>query len=202
MTINFDDYASETSWTLKDSNGATVDSGNGYANGASGITKNFDLPAGCYVFTISDSYGDGICCSYGNGSYTLVAGGTTEASGGAFGSGETTNFCVGGASPATATEIKGGSENVAADAQYLPEFYSTVYPNPATSQISIAIEGMKDAQYNLVDMFGRTISKGEIVEGKATLDLRNLSKGVYFIRVNDGTSTITEKFHQEIKFKP
>lgn len=197
LNINFDQYASETTWTLKDSNGATVDSGSGYANGATNFTKNFDLPAGCYDFTISDSYGDGICCSYGNGDYTLVAAGTTVASGGAFGSGETTNFCVGGATatpPPTVTEISGGREGVDAEPQYLEEFYTTVYPNPATTNVSIVIEGMKNAEYTVVDLFGRAILKGEISEGRATIKLSNLSKGVYFIKVDDGNAVVTKKF--------
>ena len=33
---------------------------------------NACLPDGCYDFVIYDSYGDGICCSYGIGSYTLT----------------------------------------------------------------------------------------------------------------------------------
>ena len=44
------------------------------------------------------------------------------------------------------------------------------------------------------DLFGRAILKGEILEGKATINLQKLSKGVYFIKANDGSSTITEKF--------
>ena len=53
------------------------------------------MPDGCYDFTIYDSYGDGICCSYGLGNYILTeVDGTVLASGGAFGSQEITNFCV------------------------------------------------------------------------------------------------------------
>lgn len=40
-------------------------------------------------FTINDSYGDGICCSYGSGSYTVKVNGNTVLSGGDFGSSET-----------------------------------------------------------------------------------------------------------------
>ena len=29
------------------------------------------LPESCYVFTIKDNAGDGICCSFGDGNYTL-----------------------------------------------------------------------------------------------------------------------------------
>ena len=49
---------------------------------------------------MKDSYGDGMCCSYGSGSYSLDDSSGNLASGGSFGSSETTNFCVGGGTPA------------------------------------------------------------------------------------------------------
>ena len=60
------------------------------------------IPAdACISFTIEDSYGDGICCNYGNGSYTVTDGlGNIVVQGGQFGSEEeivfeTGNFTVG-----------------------------------------------------------------------------------------------------------
>ena len=47
------------------------------------------------TFTIYDSYGDGICCSFGNGSYEVIVCGVTVASGGNFGAQESTSFNVG-----------------------------------------------------------------------------------------------------------
>lgn len=95
ITIVTDNYASETSWTLKNASGSTIASGSGYNNNSTNTITQC-LPNGCYDFTINDSYGDGICCSYGNGSYTIKQGSTTLASGGSFSSSETKNFCVGG----------------------------------------------------------------------------------------------------------
>ncbi len=101
LTITLDNYPEETSWIIRNSGGTTVASGGTYGSQPDGSTvvENICLPAdGCYDFVISDSYGDGICCAYGSGSYTLVddSSGSTLASGGSFGSSETTNFCVGG----------------------------------------------------------------------------------------------------------
>ena len=40
---------------------------------------------GCYTLTMTDQYGDGMCCTYGDGSYTLTdADGNVLASGGDF----------------------------------------------------------------------------------------------------------------------
>ncbi len=105
ISITFDNYPEETSWNITNSNGATVASGGTYGNQADGstITITECLPDGCYDFTITDAYGDGICCSYGNGSYSVTGGGSTLASGSSFTSSETTNFCLGGGGGPTPT---------------------------------------------------------------------------------------------------
>lgn len=96
LSITFDNYPEETSWTVKNSGGTTVASGGTYGSQPDGSTLNLDvnLTAGDYTFTINDSYGDGICCSYGSGSYTLSSGSTTIKTGGSFSSSESTSFCI------------------------------------------------------------------------------------------------------------
>ncbi|MEL7531430.1 MAG: T9SS type A sorting domain-containing protein, partial [Bacteroidota bacterium] len=96
ISITLDNYPAETSWTITNDGGTIVASGSGYSGNGSSVSETVCLDDGCYDFTINDSYGDGICCSYGNGSYTVTADGASVASGGAFGSSETTNFCLGG----------------------------------------------------------------------------------------------------------
>jgi len=100
IIINFDNYPEETAWSLTNSSGDIVGSGGTYATQADGSTLVLTecVPNGCYDFTLTDTYGDGICCSYGSGSYSVTSGGTVLASGGSFGSFETTNICVGGGS--------------------------------------------------------------------------------------------------------
>ncbi len=103
LTITLDNYPEETSWTITNDGGATIASGGTYGSSPNGatITENICLVDDCYTFTINDSYGDGICCQYGNGSYSLTNGGTVLASGGSFGSSEATNFCIGSSGPDT-----------------------------------------------------------------------------------------------------
>merc|ERR1711884_542543 len=57
--------------------------------------------SGSYKFTITDAYGDGICCSYGNGGYSVKVDDKQVASGGQFGSSETKTFDVGSSTPTT-----------------------------------------------------------------------------------------------------
>src|SRR6187402_496294 len=65
VIITPDNYPSEVSWDL-------TAGGNTIANGGS-TGDTFCIPTGtCMIFTIHDSYGDGICCNYGSGSYTVL----------------------------------------------------------------------------------------------------------------------------------
>ncbi len=114
LTILTDNYPGETTWDVRDGGGNVLASGGPY--GATGTTyvENICVADACFDFTIYDSYGDGICCTYGSGSYTLTedASGSTLASGGSFGSLETTNFCVptGGGGPTCNDGIQNGDE--------------------------------------------------------------------------------------------
>jgi hypothetical protein len=96
VTINLDNYPGETTWDIKDGGGTTIASGGPYSGAGTTVVSDECLIDGCYDFTIYDSYGDGICCGYGTGSYEVTEGATVLASGGEFGSSETTNFCLGG----------------------------------------------------------------------------------------------------------
>ncbi|RME92173.1 MAG: T9SS C-terminal target domain-containing protein [Bacteroidetes bacterium] len=112
VTINLDNYPEETSWQITNASGSVMASGGTYGSQPDGstVSETVCLVDGCYDFTIFDSYGDGICCSYGNGSYTVTGPGGTLASGGAFGSSETTNFCFGGSGPTCDDGIQNGDE--------------------------------------------------------------------------------------------
>ena len=47
-----------------------------------------------YEFNISDVYSDGMCCAYGEGSYSIVVDGEVIATGGDFGASATERFCA------------------------------------------------------------------------------------------------------------
>lgn len=81
-----DNFPAETSWDVKDSAGNVIASGTSQSDS---ICVN---PGSCYRFTIYDSFGDGMCCNYGNGSYTLLLDGTVIRLGGSFTHNETTSF--------------------------------------------------------------------------------------------------------------
>ena len=95
LNLVLDNYPAETTWQLLNENLVEVYSGSGYTLANSAITESFDLEMNqCYTFTINDSYGDGICCSYGAGSYSIGSDGVSFG-GGDFGSSESVSFYIG-----------------------------------------------------------------------------------------------------------
>ena len=107
LSITLDNYPQETSWEIRDNTGTAVATGGTYGNQPDGatVTQVICLEDGCYDFIIRDTYGDGICCGYGNGSYLLSDdSGNTLASGGQFTSSETTDFCI-SSTPPPCTDI-------------------------------------------------------------------------------------------------
>lgn len=56
-----------------------------------------------------------------------------------------------------------------------------VYPNPAESLVNVTAEGLRNVE--LIDMMGRVISRNESSEAMMTIDLSNLTSGIYFLRV-------------------
>ena len=77
VTIVPDNYPNETSWELFADNVLVA------TGGINSDTVCVDTTA-CMVFEIYDTYGDGICCGYGQGSYTLTFDGVIMDEGGQF----------------------------------------------------------------------------------------------------------------------
>lgn len=97
LRLVLDNYGPETTWELRNAQDQIIEQGGPYPKAQAGtaVLDTFCLPNGCYRFKILDSYADGICCQYGNGSYLLRdANNNTLASGGSFPASEQTQFCV------------------------------------------------------------------------------------------------------------
>merc|ERR1712039_899889 len=103
--------------------------------------------SGSYTFTITDSYGDGICCSYGNGGYSVKVNDQQVASGGQFGSEETKSFQVGAAPPTTWAPVSPPTTSAP-----IPAPSSPVSP-PTTSAPIPAPSSPTSAPYNGVPTF-------------------------------------------------
>ena len=90
-----DNFPGEIDWVLTGTPGPNVDT-ESYNWGQNGqlFTYNYCLEDGCYTFTITDTFGDGICCWYGQGYYNIFVGGTLMATGGNYNYSESYTFCL------------------------------------------------------------------------------------------------------------
>lgn len=187
VDITTDRYASETSWSIKNAAGAVVSSGGGSwadltANGTTvrpTVTANLN-PNSCYTFEIVDSYGDGICCSYGNGVYTVKdATGATLATGGEFGDIEVKAF-------------KTGTLSV----NELNTIALNVYPNPASDVVNVSFEAANaDYAISLMDLQGRVVSTQMLSNAFGTqlisFSTESISKGSYIVSIKSNGMTTT-----------
>jgi thiol-disulfide isomerase/thioredoxin len=178
ITITPDNYGSETTWRLKDPNGNVVASGGPYVdndNTPDVVTVN-NLANGCHTFEIDDSYGDGICCSWGTGSFEIESNGTTLYQGGEFGSSDDRVFNVGGTNGINDLELV---SNV------------SVYPNPfndnATVSFNMVEEGVVTLEvYNTLGAKVIAENLGERAAGahNTNISARGLDAGVYMVNLN------------------
>lgn len=186
LTITLDNYPEETAWTLQ-TGGSTVAS-NSYSTAnpdGSTVVENINgLSSGDYTFTITDSFGDGICCGFGNGSYTLESSEGVIVSGGDFGASDVTNFCV------------DDTKSQALRTQPLAEADNNlfkVYPNPAETILHIDVQDQKIDNIKVFSMLGMLVN--EIQDsGIRSIDVTNYKTGTYFVRITSGDTVITRRF--------
>jgi len=93
-----DQFPTETSWGIADGLGQFVFFKEGgsynqqfqeYTETVSNLCRGYE-----YFFVVEDTYGDGICCSFGEGSYTGIFEGSTIFQGGEFGLQEVETFTL------------------------------------------------------------------------------------------------------------
>ena len=174
-----DNYGSETTWEFTDSSGNIVAQGGGYSNNNTSSSE-IEIPSAdeCYTFTINDAYGDGICCQYGTGSYSISDdSGNVIFSGGEFGSTESTTFRVG--------------ESLSLNS-FMDENLK-IFPNPSNGVFTIKTT-LTNSSYKVHNLIGQTIKSGFINNGTNSIDIRNSIDGIYFI-------TIESKNGEKIGYK-
>jgi hypothetical protein len=79
VQVQHSDYPEETGWTLRDSTGTLISSqSTGSFNTQGGIvTETSSVAPGIYIFEMTDTFGDGICCEFGSGSFSIAVNGET-----------------------------------------------------------------------------------------------------------------------------
>lgn len=181
VTLNLvtDRYAEENSWYLYNSQNQIVQSGVNLTNSTT-YNINFDnLAEDCYKFVLEDSYGDGICCQYGNGSYSLtLPNGEVIASGASFGDEAVVNFKVSGTL---------GISNLASNE-------IAVYPNPTNDIINLEVNNnLGKYTYEIYSALGQKVKQGNGI-GNQKVNLKQYGKGTFVINIKtENGKTITKK---------
>ena len=191
-TVNFeiktDNYCEETSWKLYNSSNQVVYQGGPYTAGSQDNTVfnywwNLN-PNMCYRLEVLDAYGDGICCTYGNGYYKVKSNGVEVLNGGQFGAVAKEPFAAGAA--------VGIEENVL-------EQGLNMFPNPTNGMLNVGFElsSATTVNFTVMNLLGERVlstSKGFGVGGQqTTLDLSSLPNGSYIVNVLADGLTATRK---------
>lgn len=182
LSLTTDTYGYETSWELISNNtGEVVAQGGNYGNNQT-ITQNFELTNGCYIFTIYDQYADGICCNFGQGSYTLTSGSDVIVTGGVFGASESTSFAINSTANIETTNLFDGI---------------TLYPNPTNSILNVKISDVMELPENLFiyNTLGQLVKTQKVTDSSdLSVDVSSFAKGVYLIQVTGQNSNKTLRF--------
>ena len=73
LIINADDYPSETSWEIYDEGTNQIVASGSLESGDEELVEEICLNYNsCFSLYVYDSYGDGICCSYGEGNFQIL----------------------------------------------------------------------------------------------------------------------------------
>ncbi|KAL9186751.1 hypothetical protein ACHAXT_010471 [Thalassiosira profunda] len=137
LKLKTDMFPAETSWMLVDSCSNVMVDALPLRSGLSPnttYTEQYCVDESAYEFTIFDLFRDGICCSYGSGSYNITYDGAVVASGdGKFGSTETKTF---GSCEQTATAGPEDAEETSTASPADPTIQATTVSPADLGQIS------------------------------------------------------------------
>ncbi len=181
VTINTDDFGSETTWEIKDdTSGVVLYSGGPYSDwDPQSYNEEVCLGHGCYTFTINDSWGDGQDGYTTDGSYAVNNATTSQNYGsgsGNWGYSASVNFCI--------------------DLTSTDEFSLTpviIYPNPA--QDFLYLENLaSDAIIVISDLSGKTIASFATAKNNQTVDISAIPAGIYNLSVTAGEYRFYDKF--------
>ena len=187
--INTDSYGQETSWDIRDSSNQILFSGGPFGNGVSIVRDSICMPDGCYYLNVYDSYGDGMCCAYGNGYFLMTnLNGDTLANGGQFTNQVTDTICFSSDTPS----------GIQAITKRTRQF--SVYPNPSNGRFHLRISDEIQAPWNIRLYSATGALVGAWKESSAKIDnaysLPGAAPGLYHLVILHGNAT----YEKQIEF--
>ena len=162
-----------------ENNGIIIDFGDSLENNTE-YNFNYCLEDGCYKFVINDSQGDGICCNYGNGNYSIIKELNNQVivTANQFTFSDTLYFC-----------------NTSLSILETPVNNDLIYPNP-----SVGIFFINNSYFSndipifakLFDLSSKQLFSEEI-KNTSTLNFTNLESGMYILKLEQNNIITTHK---------
>lgn len=177
LRLRTDGYPAETSWQIRTPGqlGTVVASGDGYTQTNTLLTIPICLPEGCYIFTMFDEFGDGLCCQWGQGFFELISpDGVMIGEGSQFTDKVSFNFCL---------PFQTGPNSIAEEVQGAGVI---IYPNPTDGSVRLSLPDSFDArQVRVTDLSGRVVIDSDMstLGNAPSLDLSGLSNGLYHVSI-------------------
>ena len=186
IIIKTDQYAYECSWKLSDGNGNVLEEADYYPQ-QQVVRDTVEVAlteAGCYVFEIFDSYGDG------GASYKIYDGSETRL----------VNGTASSYDDYKAINMKIWSMAVGLEEAEGAILQTLAYPNPVNDMLNLEISMLESTHANIsvVDMLGReVITLGEVALATGTnrfeINTSNLSNGAYFVKIISNSGITSKK---------
>ncbi len=186
--IRTDNYCEETSWKLYNANNQVIQQAGPYTQTTQdNTTFNYSWTLNtneCYRLEVLDSYGDGLCCTYGNGYYKLRSNGVIITEGAEFGGVAREPFKAGA--------VVGIAEN------HLESGLS-IFPNPTSGVVNVNMDLPSATVVNVtvVNILGEVVSQEAKGYGagaqRTVVDLSGLADGSYFLNILADGMTATRK---------
>ncbi len=169
LNLLFDQFPAENRWQIQSPDGQIWASGGPYPNSLGQSSKQIPLclPFGCYELKVFDAFEDGMCCSQGQGKFTLaLQDGRILVEGGVFGAQVSLPFCL--------------------DEMLLPTLQAAV---EIVQSPSCHDEDDGILRVNLADPTNEHI-RYVWSTGDSTARIENLSEGQYYVTVSQETERV------------
>ena len=180
LIITTDNYPEEFSWEFRDSAGTVLESESYNSNSGDETTfeYRFNFDDDCITFSAFDSYGDGICCAYGEGGIELkdANGVVVYPFNGDYGSGFSVQFDSDG--------VLGLGDNSLATVN--------LYPNPTRDVLTIS--NVENATIEIYNILGQVMTIKTNMSNQETIDVSGYAAGAYMAKISNAGVTTTKKF--------
>ena len=128
--------------------------------------------------------------------WSTITSAETPLKGGVFFDAGNSNYCNGGLARVSLvstygwTITDGGLDCSSLGVEELVESKLKLYPNPVESILNINIDyNLIDEPYAIFDNLGRVVLEGKFKEVESTINLKELSKGIYYLKVSNSHSS-------------